>query len=1322
MQKIPSNQNDINNLLFKAISENDKDIIKDLIAKGADVNFTQKYQIYDICTCLYKALCEGYIDIAEILIKSGADVNFITYLSPEYQDVYYHPIEALVYSNQNMIEGIKLIIKNELEVNSLAAKKAFLALCRNVKENKSDQVESCKALIRAGIDINWTTQLNEIDSIYNNVGGTALYQASISGNTCVVKLLIENGAERNLASCFVLDDYEGIEQIRGKSDRLMDNEAYIFCQAACSKNTKLMSKMIKFGISVNITYTDYAGRVKTPFTSAYDEATRLWLLQNGADLNLLLNTAGLNSLCNAAIADEVELFKLLLAAGANPDERWSDHTKTPVLHTAVSHYLPFEKSKLLLFAGANVHAEDHLQQTAMHAIANNILDEEGGKSFYSSAQEKLDTIDLLLLYKASPNPKDIRGNTPLHLASRRGCSPIILDKLIEIGNNINDKNFYGETALTLAAINGKKKTAEYLLSKGAKLDLTASICFNKISIILKELENIESIDILDHEYNTLLHYAVKRGFSPVVKKLIEKGIKINAFNALHQTALDLAINNDHKAIAEYLQMKGGKPYLNLSNNNLDCHCGYWIPKKEGEHIISYSLEGVPKKICNKYYGFYESYKVTRSQRKLVLKVFEYVSSVFKIKFLEIENSAEADLIIGQSPNELGGRYYEVTLQKENNWIISKASITINKYDLNESKIKYYPNYSFAKILQCLGQVLGLSLPKDYHSRLSDTSIMNNFEEGIRDKDYKTKFLEDDLIMLSSRYNFAKNYLAQITELTIQDARNIDKEIALNKAIKANDTGRVKQLIIEGAELNIPIKFNDKDLIYPLSEAILNNNEQMVQSLIEAGAQVNIIRDGAHTALDDACSVGAIKIVQILLKAGADPNFYGVNNSGLVSLPLQTAIFRKHIDICKVLLDAKAKTNISLNLFKNKSIISLAALYGNVDILKLFYKKGMKIDLVTAFMLNMPEKISSIIKEQNIPKKKLEWLLGDAADNRNSDLAKALVDYGVPVDINRLNSAITIMNGIDVVQVLAPHVTNINQYLLLGTVLHHAARYSVEEIVSILLKYGADPNLKDQDGYNALHLAILNIKRLNINSLIKSGVNINATDKNGNTALHLAASSKELFRYAEILMLSGADVNVRNAKNKTVLHLAIEHNYEGWIVELFKTFGGDLNPQLANPNHHGYIDFALNCSNYKVIPNLLIHGVKYSLISAIKLDLRTQVHEMLLEEIDMDTTDTDGNTPLHLAALKGYLDIAAEIVLKGGKLNTFNKKNQTALDMAQAGRETVYDYNKPMITYLISRGAQTAKELEHIRKIVGSNRKIQSIQSDMTDFEVGSTIH
>lgn len=554
MNKALSTQDKLNKALFKAISKNNEKLVNDLIAQGADVNSTQKDLGYALCTCLYKALYEGYREIAEILIKAGADVNLPAYMfSDDKNMAAFTPMNALICKGDKLHSGIKMLIRYGLDVNMKITKDDFILLSGSNKNN-SDLIECCKELIKAGININYIDALDE----------TALFKAAINNNIPIVKLLLEHGAEKNLASCFIMDDDESIKQIYKSSNKLVDNEAYILCQAAFRHNTEIIEKMLKFGVDINITYTDYRGRVRTPLTSTYHESMRKWLLQHGADPKFGIEIEGTNPLCNAVISDNLEQIKTLLSLGANPNEKWNDHIKATALHTALSHSLALEKAKILLKAGADVNEKDALQRSVMHYLVSQKAHKNDG-SLYASLQEILDTIDLLVKKEAPVNAKDNIGNTPLHLASANGYGSVVLGKLIEIGNDINDKNFYGETALTLAATNNQKASVEYLISKGAKLDLAASICFNKLSVILKELEEIDSVDINNSEFNTLLHYAVKRGFLNVVKKLIKKCIKINAFNRSHQTALDIAVTERHEEIAEYLQLKGGKPYANLSN-------------------------------------------------------------------------------------------------------------------------------------------------------------------------------------------------------------------------------------------------------------------------------------------------------------------------------------------------------------------------------------------------------------------------------------------------------------------------------------------------------------------------------------------------------------------------------------------------------------------------------------------------------------------------------------------------------------------------------------------------------------------------------------
>lgn len=750
--KLIINQSKLDKELFDAISDGDINSTKALIAKGANVNSRHPDYDYHLCPCLYKAVNEGYVEIVELLLNAGADTNLPAYEFIEDMEILFYPIKASINVGTNSSSIIKLLIKYGLNLNSKTTKDAFLLLCQDRSASALNNIECCRALVEAGVDINYIDELEE----------TALFLAATSNNIGITKILIENGAKKNLASCFALDDYEGITQIYKRSDEQVDNEAYILCKAAFFRNTALIEKMIKFGININISYKDYAGRIKTALTSTYNDYTKKMLLNLGADPKTIIETNGANPLCEAVISDDIEPLKLMLSSGANPNEISLDHTKTPVLHLAISHSFPLDKSKRLLFSGADVNTKDSLQRSVMHALFNkkcigadeyNVEDDED--LLLSSIAEKSEIIDLLLFYKAAPNPRDLLGNTPLHLAAINGYDPMILKKLVVIGNNINEKNSYGETALTLAARNENIKVANYLISQGAMKDLTSIICLEDEDNILKEIKKVRNFDLLDQEYNTLLHYASRRGFLEVIKELLHKGVKINAFNRSHQTPLDVAENNLQTAVYNYLLEKGGKTHREISNNSIwNWCCGYWLPNVNEKIKISYSFAGVKNEICEEYGFTKETTPLSEAQKELVERVMSYISETFNIIFYKSEKDKEADLFAGQINNKEIWSRTGAEIQQVNNWIITKASIVINNYNLTDKKINSCPNYSFINILQSFGRALGLGYPKERWSD-SSKSIMYNLFDNLPDNSYKCNFLEDDISMLSSRYSFTK---------------------------------------------------------------------------------------------------------------------------------------------------------------------------------------------------------------------------------------------------------------------------------------------------------------------------------------------------------------------------------------------------------------------------------------------------------------------------------------------------------------------------------------------------------------------------------------
>jgi len=75
--------------------------------------------------------------------------------------------------------------------------------------------------------------------------------------------------------------------------------------------------------------------------------------------------------------------------------------------------------------------------------------------------------------------------------------------------------------------------------------------------------------------------------------------------------------------------------------------------------------------------------------------------------------------------------------------------------------------------------------------------------------------------------------------------------------------------------------------------------------------------------------------------------------------------------------------------------------------------------------------------------------------------------------------------------------------LLITPLHSAVVCGYSQIAYRLLEAGADPNLRQGDGYTPLHIAAMNNLIEMIRLLLNYGADLQVTDKNGKTALELA---------------------------------------------------------------------------------------------------------------------------------------------------------------------------------------------------------------------------
>jgi ankyrin repeat protein len=87
------------------------------------------------------------------------------------------------------------------------------------------------------------------------------------------------------------------------------------------------------------------------------------------------------------------------------------------------------------------------------------------------------------------------------------------------------------------------------------------------------------------------------------------------------------------------------------------------------------------------------------------------------------------------------------------------------------------------------------------------------------------------------------------------------------AIRKPSVAQVKILLECGAKPDIPVRD-----IYPLCFAVLSNKPELVRLLLEHGAEIEQTNERSLSALHMAAQIKNADILDVLLEAGADPNF------------------------------------------------------------------------------------------------------------------------------------------------------------------------------------------------------------------------------------------------------------------------------------------------------------------------------------------------------------------------------------------------------------------------------------------------------------------
>ncbi|KAG8279106.1 hypothetical protein J6590_003911 [Homalodisca vitripennis] len=442
-------------------------------------------------------------------------------------------------------------------------------------------------------------------------------------------------------------------------------------------------------------------------------------------------------------------------------------------------------------------------------------------------------------------------------------------------------------------------------------------------------------------------------------------------------------------------------------------------------------------------------------------------------------------------------------------------------------------------------------------------------------------------------------------------------------VHTSSASLVQKLILSGYNINLFVE--QVNGMPALMLAVLENNMDIIEILLQRSADTHARDFNYGTALDVAIDKSLLSVVKILLTHGED-----INCKHHIMSPLLRMIKMCDITMVEYVIDLGG--NIKDGWIMGNFVPPLNMAVDNCffDIAMLLLEKGADVkaeDYVGDTALHkLARKLE--VGNQHITYIKLE-------------LARVLINKGA--DVNAKNSR-------------------------LETPLFGAVNSSNPELVQLLLNAGADFYFSTaQFQYSILIQAIdptyLCLDDLNSTPTKKHMVDLGKT---------VSTFDKEEFfqrqcEVVELLIKRGIDVNIYfNGKPSPIQVAVMGPNFK--IVKLLVEEGADINGQLKNAYGVTPLHLCVETNNLKTAKYLVENGANVNIkpISPLVIAVHKGYYEMtkfLIDQgADVNATDKNGATPLHYATKQSLFHIAKLLIGRGANVNSKNIKGFTPFDV------------------------------------------------------------
>ncbi|KAI8626185.1 ankyrin repeat-containing domain protein [Xylariaceae sp. FL1651] len=430
--------------------------------------------------------------------------------------------------------------------------------------------------------------------------------------------------------------------------------------------------------------------------------------------------------------------------------------------------------------------------------------------------------------------------------------------------------------------------------------------------------------------------------------------------------------------------------------------------------------------------------------------------------------------------------------------------------------------------------------------------------------------------------------------------------ALIWATAKGDENLVQILVDEGANVDA----RREKGVCPLHLAAANGYCKTLTILHAANADILAIDDDGWTPLHYAAHFGLREAIHILVAQGADLHY----RDGINGTPLHAAARKNDCETIQTLLDLKSNLNAQTTM--GFSPLFVAVQNGHLEVIDLLLELGSDTTLRAMGGMNITHMAAM---HGYIPI--LEYLLSKKYHAfEQDDRGRTPLCWAAQA------------NESGAVEFLLQHGANVEQRVTrVDLALQMAAWAGNADMLRVFAQHNVPLDGVDEDGHNLLHFACLGDSEDTMQYLIESGVDIDGRDVENMTPLLRAASVGKPLA-CQFLANQGANLGAQGKDGWSALHFAVQQNDKRLIRFLIEQ--GASTESRADS---GQTPLSLAA--------MLGHREIVSMLISANANIATKCDQWL--------------SPLHYAAKHGNQDVVMTLIDNGAETGAETKDGNTA---------------------------------------------------------------